>query len=211
MTNWKAWTVFGMLALVLAVAPTASLGDESAPEPNTVADFTLKDVNGTAHKLSDFRGKWVVLEWVNYDCPFVKKHYNATHENMQTLQKTYTGKNVVWLSICSSAPGKQGHMTAASGKQRYKDVGSNATALLLDADGKVGRAMGARTTPDMRIISPKGVLVYTGAIDDKASARPEDIPGAKNYVKLVLDAVLAGQKAPVAQTQPYGCSVKYAR
>ena len=213
------WQMTGLLAVLLGLlvsGPAIGFADEESETPEeetveTVADFTLKDVDGKEHKLSDFRGKWVVLEWVNYDCPFVKKHYETTYKNMQTLQKTYTGKNVVWLSICSSAEGKQGYMTPESGKRRYQEVGSKATALLLDPDGKVGRAMGAKTTPDMRIISPKGVLTYTGAIDSTRSTRASDIPESKNYVKIVLDAVLAGEEPPVKETQPYGCSVKYAR
>ena len=141
---------------------------------------------------------------MNYDCPFVKKHYEASVKNMQTLQKTYTAKGVVWLSICSSAEGKQGFMTPAVATERKATQGANPTALLLDPTGEVGRAYGAKTTPDMRIIDPKGRLVYSGAIDSVRSKDAADIQGATNYVAQVLDAVLAGKEPAVTATQPYG-------
>lgn len=169
--------------------------------------FTLTDSNGTQHSLADFKGKVVVLEWFNHGCPFVKKHY--AKGNMQALQKTYTDKGVVWLAICSSAEGKQGYDTAEGHNKTAKDKGTNATAILIDADGKVGKAYGAKTTPHMYVIDAEGQLVYQGAIDDKRSTSPDDIPGAKNYVAAALDALLAGEGVEVASTVPYGCSVKY--
>jgi peroxiredoxin len=173
-------------------------GAAKAPE------FSLKDVTGKAHKLSDYAGKWIVLEWTNYQCPFVKKHYHASHKNMQTLQSTYTAKGVVWLSICSSGEGKQGHMTPEDGTAKAAALGASPTALLLDADGTVGRLFGAKTTPDMRVINPEGEIVYTGAIDDTRSKNPDDIATSKNYIVAVLDAVLAGEGCPIGETRPYG-------
>jgi peroxiredoxin len=194
----------------LAIGPVRAEEAEPAPGLPKAPAFTCKDVNGKEHELSDYRGKWVVLEWVNYDCPYVKKHYHTQYRNMQRLQQSYTAKNVVWLSICSSAPGKQGHMTPELGKRRFAQQGAKASALLLDPTGTVGRAYGAKTTPDMRVINPKGELVYRGAIDSVRGADPRAIPQSTNHVRTVLDAVLAGRPAPYAYKPPYGCSVKYA-
>ena len=169
--------------------------------------FTLSDCSGTEHSLSDFKGKTVVLEWVNHGCPFVVKHYASG--NMQKLQEDATGKGVVWLSICSSAPGKQGHMSAADAKAKCDAVGAKSTAYLLDEDGQVGKLYGAKTTPQMAVINAEGVLVYQGAIDDKPSTDQADIEGATNYVVAALDEVLAGKPVTTAETKPYGCSVKY--
>ena len=191
------------VCVALGVAPAAAK-EQVAP------DFTLPAASGAKHTLSDFKGKWVVLEWVNYDCPFVKKHYDASHTRMQTLQATYTGKDVVWLSICSSAPGKQGHMDARQGLERKRALGAKPTALLLDPEGKVGRLYRAKTTPDMRVIDPNGVVVYAGAIDSVRSRSAADVAGATNYVQEVLDAGLAGKPLPHSSQAPYGCSVKYA-
>jgi len=148
-----------------------------------------------------------VLEWTNPDCPFVKKHYGA--KNMQALQAKYVAQGVVWLSVCSSAPGKQGHYPADEWNRILAEQGSAATALLLDPDGQVGLAYGAKTTPHLFVVDAAGNLVYDGAIDDRPSTDPADIPGARSYVSEALDAVLAGAPVPVAQTKPYGCSVKY--
>ena len=183
-----------------AAATTAMVG-QAAP------NFTLADATGQEHSLADFKGKYVVLEWVNFDCPFVKKHYGAG--NMQALQAEYTGKDVVWLSICSSAPGKQGHFDGSSLTDRIAAEKSAATAYLIDSNGAVGRLYDAKTTPHMYVINPKGMLVYAGAIDDKPSTKPEDIPGAMNYVKATLDAAMGGKEVEFASTKSYGCSVKY--
>lgn len=171
--------------------------------------FTLTDTSGKEHSLSDFKGKVVVLEWVNHGCPFVKKHYSS--KNMQKHQKAATDKGAVWLSICSSAPGKQGHMAAAEAAAMSADVGSSATAYLLDEDGKVGKAYNARTTPEMFVIDQNGVLQYMGAIDDKPSADAADIEGAVNHVEKAVEEVLAGKPVTTSTTKPYGCSVKYAQ
>ena len=169
--------------------------------------FSLEDVNGTIHNLKDYKGKHVVLEWINYDCPFVKKHYNSG--NMQMLQKKYTEKGVVWLAINSSASGKQGNFTQEEILKRTKDHGAAFSAYLIDADGMVGRWYGAKTTPHMFIVDPKGKVAYAGAIDDIKSTKVADIEKATNYISAALDAALAGKKIEVTTTKPYGCSVKY--
>ena len=169
--------------------------------------FTLKDTNGKTHSLSDFKGKVVVLEWLNHDCPFVKKHYNSG--NMQTLQKKYTGKDVVWLSIVSSAPGKQGHYSPSKANKLTADKGAAPTAVLIDSDGKTGRAYGAKRTPEMVIIDTEGNHVFQGAIDSNAGFDEAEIKSAKNYVAQNLDALLAGKKLPVSSNKAYGCGIKY--
>jgi peroxiredoxin len=171
-------------------------------------DFALSDSNGKKHSLSDLKGKFVVLEWFNPGCPFVKKHYSSN--NMQELQKKYTEKGVVWLTISSSAEGKQGHLTPELANQEIKEKKANMTALLLDHDGKVGQAYGAKTTPHMFVIDPKGTLIYGGAIDDNDSADPEVIKTSKNYVAAALDEAMSGKPVQVASTDSYGCSIKYA-
>jgi peroxiredoxin len=192
------------LAILLALA-TAAHAQVGTPAP----DFTLKSSEGKEVSLSAFKGKVVVLEWTNNGCPFVKKHYGSG--NMQKLQKDAGAKGVVWLSICSSAPGKQGHMSATEAVQDCAKNGSAATAFLLDEDGKVGQLYGAKRTPEMYVINKDGVLVYHGAIDDKKSPDPADIAGAKNYVAAALDEVLAGKPVSTPMTEAYGCSVKYAQ
>jgi glutathione peroxidase-family protein len=171
-------------------------------------DFTLSDSNGKSHTLSSYRGKHVVLEWVNFGCPFVGKHYGSG--NMQKLQKAYTAKGVVWLSINSSATGKQGYYPAAEINTLLGEKGAAPTAYLIDTDGKVGHAYGARTTPHMYVVNPAGTLVYAGGIDDKPSTDVADIPGATNYVAAALDDALAGKPVRTTTSKPYGCSVKYA-
>jgi hypothetical protein len=156
--------------------------------------------------LSDYKGKYVVLEWNNWDCPFVKKHYSGS---MQKLQNQYGKKEVVWLTICSSGPGKQGYYDAKGHQQRLEKSESAATAYLADSDGSVGRIYGAKTTPHMFVIDPKGVLIYAGAIDDKPSTKTADLEGANNYVQSCLDAAFAGDDVKVKTSAPYGCSVKY--
>lgn len=170
-------------------------------------DFTLKDIYGRSHSLSDYRGKYVVLEWTNYECPFVKKHYNSF--NMQELQRKLTAEGVVWLSINSSAPGKQGHFSPAEWQRLSHEKGVVATAILLDSDGRVGRAYGAKTTPHMFVIDPQGSVIYQGAIDSIPSTDTADIPIAKNYVVQALKEARAGEPVSQPSTQPYGCSVKY--
>lgn len=174
---------------------------EAAPE------FTLTDSNGNEHSLSDFNGQIVVLEWLNHECPFVRKFYNAGE--MQRLQEMYTGEGVVWLSVISSAPGKQGHMSAEQINAAVEEHGSKSTAVLIDEDGEVGRSYNARTTPHMFVIDGEGVLRYDGAIDNQPSANPATLEAAENHVVQALDAVLNDEEVAVSTTRPYGCSVKY--
>jgi peroxiredoxin len=169
--------------------------------------FTLTDTKGTTHSLADFAGKTVVLEWFNHECPFVKKHYGAG--NMQRQQAAATGKGVVWLTINSSAPGKQGHVNAEQANAILGEWKASPTAFLLDHDGTVGRAYGAKTTPHMYVIDGTGVLRYNGAIDSNPSADPADIPGATQYVEAALGDLAANRAVARGTTQPYGCSVKY--
>lgn len=191
-----------------AMSAPAFAADETAIVGKTAPDFTLQDTNGKAHELSKLRGKFVVLEWFNDGCPFVKKHYNSN--NMQKLQKEFTSKGVVWYSINSSATGKQGNHAPAEYNKILSDWKAEPTALLLDPDGKVGHLYNAKTTPDMYIIDKTGKLVYAGAIDDTPSTDAADIPKSKNYVKEALDEALKGKEVKVATTKSYGCSVKYA-
>jgi peroxiredoxin len=193
---------FGLLAV------TAGLSFAEAEVGKAAPDFSLPDTNGKTRSLSDFRGKYVVLEWYQPDCTFVGKHYKSG--NMQALQREFTAKGVTWLSIDSSAPGEQGNYPADELNKISAQNGAARTALLLDPSGKVGRLYGAKTTPDMYIIDPKGILVYKGAIDSKRSTDLADVKIATNYVKVSLDAVMAGEPVPTTATQPYGCSVKYA-
>jgi peroxiredoxin len=181
---------------------TSAAIDQKAP------DFSLAGIDGKTYKLSDFKGKYVVLEWNNLDCPFVKKHYGSG--NMQALQKKYTDKGVVWLTICSSAQGKQGYYEPAALQEMTKERKLASTAYLRDADGTVGKEYGAKTTPSMYVVAPDGNLIYAGAIDDKPSTDPNDIPGANNYVAACLDASLAGKPVATHTTVSYGCGVKYA-
>lgn len=170
-------------------------------------DFRLTDSHGNEHSLSDFAGKIVVLEWINYDCPFVKKHYDS--KNMQTLQEKYTQQGVVWLAVCSSAEGKQGYFSNDEINKRSDDHNAKFTAYLIDEDGKVGKMYGAKTTPHMFIINSEGSLVYAGGIDDIKSTDVKDIEKAKNYVAAALDELLEGKEVTTKTSEPYGCSVKY--
>ncbi len=191
-----------------AAQASATSAAITAPRPGALApEFTLPDGTGKKHSLSDYRGKWVVLEWVNYDCPFVRKHYGSG--NMQALQKTSRDKGAIWLSINSSAPGKQGHFEGVALAKRMAEVKAQPEAYLQDPDGKVGLSYQAKTTPTMFVINPEGKVIYAGAIDDKPSTDQEDIPGAKNYVRAALEAGLAGKPVEVASAKSYGCGVKY--
>jgi peroxiredoxin len=197
--------------LLMTVGVLVTAGGVSLAEVQVgkqAPDFALTDTNGKTHHLSDYKGKYIVLEWYQPDCPFVRKHYKSG--NMQALQKEYAGRGVVWLSIDSSAAGQEGNYPPAELNQIAVKSGAGRTALLLDADGKVGHLYGAKTTPDMYVINPQGVLVYQGAIDDKPSTDLADVKTAKNYVKSALNAVMGGQTVATASTRPYGCSVKYA-
>ena len=198
-------TLFITCALLAA---TTGLGFAKVEIGKAAPNFALPDTNGKTHSLADFKGKYVVLEWYQPDCPFVGKQYRSG--NMQALQKAYTAKGVVWLSIDSSAPGEEGNYPAGKLNEFAARDGAARTALLLDPAGDVGRLYGAQTTPDMYIINPNGILVYKGAIDNKRSTDLADVKTATNYVKIALDAVMAGKPVSTTSTRPYGCSVKYA-
>jgi peroxiredoxin len=186
---------------------TSLLAVDSPPVGAAAPDFSLADAKGKTHSLSQYKGKYVVLEWFNPECPFVKKHYGPG--NMQKLQEEYTGKGVVWLSIDSSAPGLEGNLTPEQAEKKMSEWKTKQTALLLDPEGKAGRAYGAKNTPHMFVINPEGKIVYEGAIDSKASPNPADIPSSTNYIKTALDESMAGKPVSNPNTKPYGCSVKY--
>jgi hypothetical protein len=170
-------------------------------------DFTLTDTNGKQHSLSDYKGKFVVLEWFNPDCPFVKKHYNSG--NVPQLQEYYTAKGVIWLAIDSSAVGKEGNYPSKDLNKFMTDKKASPTAVFADANGKVGHLYEAQSTPHMFIINPKGILIYQGAIDDKPTPDADDLKTANNYVRAALDAAMSGKPVAVSTTKSYGCSVKY--
>lgn len=192
-------------ATTTAAATTPVTGHQPG---NLAPAFTLPDAAGTKRSLADFKGKWVVLEWVNYDCPFVKKHYGSG--NMPALQKEMRAQGIVWLSINSSADGKQGSFRGEELKARMKSEKAEPDHYLVDADGKVGKSYNAKTTPAMFVINPQGVVTYAGAIDDHPSTDAEDIPKSVNYVKQAISQALAGKPVETASTKSYGCSVKYA-
>ena len=197
------WMFAGVVAILLVSGAAWAQVVSGQAAPN----FTLTDSNGQKHSLSEYKGKFVVLEWFNPECPFVKKHYNSG--NMQILQKEYTARGVVWLSINSSARGKQGSFTPQGFNKFMTDKAASPSAVLLDTDGKVGHLYGAQTTPHMFIINPQGILIYQGAIDDIPSADIADVTKARNYVRAALDAAMNGKPVAVATTKSYGCSVKY--
>jgi peroxiredoxin len=197
-----------LLAVIVSSLALTSLVAADAPAVGSAApDFSLTDAKGKKHSLSEYKGKYVVLEWFNPECPFVKKHYGSG--NMQKLQDTYAGKGVVWLSIDSSAPGSEGNLSPEQAEKTINSWKMNQTTLLLDPDGTAGRAYGAKNTPHMFVINPDGKLVYTGAIDSKATPNPSDIESSTNYVKVALDESLSGKAVSNPTTKPYGCSVKY--
>lgn len=197
-----------LLVSLLSCVASASLFAADSPAVGTTApDFSVTDSKGKTHTISQYKGKYVVLEWFNPECPFVKKHYGGG--NMQKLQEEFTGKGVVWLSVDSSAPGKEGNLTSEQANQKMTEWKTKQTALLLDPDGKAGQTYGAKNTPHMFVINPEGKIIYEGAIDSKASANPADISDATNYVKVALEESMAGKTVTTSNTKPYGCSVKY--
>jgi peroxiredoxin len=201
-----------MKTKLLITAITAFIGSalyaaDVPPVGAAAPEFSAPDANGKTQSLSQFKGKYVVLEWFNPECPFVKKHYGGG--NMQKLQEDYTSKGVVWLTIDSNAPGTEGNLNADQAQKVMNSWKTKMTALLLDPESKVAKLYGAKNTPNMVVINPEGKIVYEGAIDSKASPNPADIPSSTNYVKSALDESLAGKPVSNAQTKPYGCSVKY--
>jgi peroxiredoxin len=196
-----------ILVALTSIFSTALQASDSPPVGSAAPDFSLTDAKGKAHALSEYKGKYVVLEWFNPECPFVKKHYGSG--NMQKLQQNFTSKGVTWLTIDSSAPGKEGNLTPEQANKTVTDWKAHSTALLLDPEGKAGRAYGAKNTPHMFVINPEGKIIYEGAIDNKPTPYPEDIPQATNYVKVALDESMAGKPVTTPSSRPYGCSVKY--
>ena len=194
--------LFAAAALVIA-APALAAAVVGQPAPA----FTATDSNGRTVSLSDFKGKPVVLEWTNAECPFVQKYYSGG--DMQKLQAQARKDGAVWLTINSGAPGKQGHVTGAEANAKIRQQGTQSTAYLLDAGGTIGQAYGARTTPHMFVVAPDGTLAYAGGIDSIPSANPADIAKADPLVKLALADVKAGKAVGTPTSKPYGCSVKY--
>jgi len=196
----------GFAAICLTVSLVA--GAHAGVEPGKPApDFTLTGVDGKSVTLSQFRGKYIVLEWFNSQCPFVQKHYESS--NMQTLQSKYIDKGVVWLVINSTNPDHSNYRDAQRTREIMSQWNTDPSAFLFDPEGDVGQMYGARTTPHMYIIDPQGKLVYMGGIDDKPSFSQRDIPGAKNYIAVALDELMAGKPVRESDTRPYGCSIKY--
>src|ERR1700733_2423640 len=201
--NRKRIVLAAMFAFIFATsARSAQIG---SPAP----DFHGTDSNGKTQSLDQYHGKFVVLEWHNHDCPYTVKHYESG--NMQSLQKQWTAKGVVWFTIISSAPGTQGYVDAAAENAYMAKMGAKPTAAILDPSGAIGKLYGAKTTPNMFIIDPNGKLIYAGAIDDHATTEVSDIASSKNYVSAALTEAMAGQPVQTAYTRPYGCSVKYAQ
>lgn len=198
--------VFFFLALGTGLTAGARAGVATVGRP--APDFTLTDIHGRTHRLSDYRGKTVVLEWVNPECPIVHKHYNASG-NIPHLQRTYAGQGVVWLSINSGAPGRQGDFGPARVEAWMKEVHWSGTGYFRDPTGKVGHLYGARTTPHIFIVDREGTLVYAGGIDSIPSSDPADIARATNYVVAAMADLQAGRPVAHSATRPYGCSVKY--
>jgi peroxiredoxin len=196
-----------LLIAITTLAAAALYAADVPPVGSAAPDFSAPDANGKTQSLSEYKGKYVVLEWFNPECPFVKKHYGGG--NMQKLQDEFTGKGVVWLTVDSNAPGTEGSITAEQAKKIMDSWKTKQTALVLDPESKIAKLYGAKNTPNMVIINPEGKIVYEGAIDSKASPNPADIPSSTNYVKAALDESLGGKAVSKAQTKPYGCHITY--
>jgi peroxiredoxin len=201
MGKLAGWTAIVVAAALVVPAWAARVGAK-AP------DFTATDSNGVEHSLSEYAGKYAVLEWHNNGCPYVRKQYHSG--NMQKLQKEWTGRGVVWLTVISSAPGRQGYVTADEENAYVKRMHAAPTAVLLDPTGRLGHLYDAKTSPHMFIIDPSGTLIYNGAIDDQPTPDPASVAGATNYVSQALAEAMAGKPVSVPTSRPYGCSVKYA-
>jgi len=205
MSSWIRIASYAALAVAsVSVTGLAEALRVGAPAPA----FTATDSHGKAESLDQFKGKWVVLEWHNQGCPYTIKHYASG--NMQSLQKQWTAKGVVWFTVISSAPGNQGYVTASQENDYMAKMHATPTAALLDPQGKLGHLYEAKTTPQMIVIDPAGKIAYDGAIDSVESADQSDVKGADNYVNDALTAALNGKPITVNHTRPYGCSVKYA-
>ena len=196
-----------MAAMLTLLVASPGIAFAAASVGKMAPEFTLTDIAGKSVRLADFKGRHVVLEWHNPNCPFVAKHYDSG--NMQGLQNKYDAQDTVWLAINSTHPGHQDYMSSNELKRYLVDKKASPDAYLMDADGKTGMAYAARTTPHMYLINPAGTLVYAGAIDDKRSTSLEDVKIARNYLVAALEESKAGKPVSVSATQPYGCSVKY--
>lgn len=202
-----------VLTLVLAAAALVAMPALAPAQSNSATvneqapEFTLPGTDGETYSLSEFEGEWVVLEWLNFGCPYVQKHYNSG--NIPDLQETYTDEGVAWLSVVSSAEGTQGYYPPEKMNAVNEQEGGNQTAILMDTDGTVGRTYGAKTTPHMYVINPDGELIYKGGIDDIPTTDPADLPEATNFVRQTLEAAMNGEPVPTQTAPPYGCSVKY--
>jgi len=198
----RRFILFTMLAVLgLSAAMWAAKVGEAAPE------FTSGTSNGKTIHLADYRGKYVVLEWHNNGCPYVGKHYKSG--NMQRLQKEWTTRGVIWFTILSSAPGKQGYVSASEENEYLAKMQAAPTAALLDPTGEIGHLYDAKTSPQMVVINPEGIVIYNGAIDDKPTTDLQDVATATNYVSRALEEAMAGKQVQTPTTRPYGCSVKY--
>jgi peroxiredoxin len=200
------FSILGPMFLILAICAAPQLIG-AAKVGDAAPNFTATASNGKVVHLSDYSGKYVVLEWHNNGCPYVGKQYNSG--NMQRLQKQWTARGVVWLTIISSAPGKQGYVTAGEENAYMAKMQAAPTAALLDPTGEIGHLYDAKTSPHMIVINPQGTVIYNGAIDDKPTTDLGDVPGATNYVSMALEQSLAGKQVATPATRPYGCSVKY--
>jgi peroxiredoxin len=203
----KTLTLVTAAAIMSVAAASVTIQASKVGEPAPM--FKGTDTRGKVHTLSDFKGKWVVLEWHNNGCPYVRKHYESGH--MQKLQQEWTSKGVVWLTVISSAPGTQGYVTAADADAYAAKMKVASTATLLDPTGELGHMYDAKVTPHMYVINPDGVLVYNGAIDDKPTSDQSDLATAKNYVSEALTEAMAGKAVSTPTSRPYGCGIKYAR
>lgn len=205
-----AAALLALVACQQGEAPATPAATETAavaPEAGVAPAFSLTDSVGVQRSLADFRGKTVVIEWTNEGCPYVQKHYSSGA--MQALQREAVADGVVWLTVISSAPGKQGHVEGEAARAWRTRNNAAATHLLLDPEGTVGKAYGAMTTPDMRVIDGEGRILFTGGIDDRPTNEVKDLEGANNFVRAALDDVEAGRTVRTAYAQPYGCSIKY--
>lgn len=202
----KQLFIHAMLAGLIGLFSLSASAEVSIDQPAPV--FAATTASGAKFNLESLKGKTVVLEWSNHECPFVKKHYESG--NIPQLQKEALAKNIAWVQIISSAPGKQGYVNGAEALKLNEARGAKPAYVLLDSDGKVGQLYGAQTTPHLFIIDAKGVLVYKGGIDDIATPKKEDLAKANNYIREAWAALADGKKVPHASTQPYGCSIKYA-
>ncbi len=199
--------IFAATLVINFTSETEEKAAVDAPVGAQAPAFEVMGADGEMHSLADYEGKYVILEWLNHGCPYIRKHYDGN--NMQALQEKYTDQGVVWLSVISSAPGTQGYMEAEEAQQSIEEYGASPTEILLDPEGKMGKAYDARVTPHMFIIDPQGVVRYNGAIDDKPTPAASSLETAHNYIDAAMNSLMNGEEVEVKSNTPYGCSVKY--